>query len=179
MPSVFEVESVREAAEVLSRASAEGMRVSIDRPGGDVVVSMTRLNQVLEHEAGDLTCTVEAGVRLSDLSARLAEDGQMLALDPPGDPTIGACIAGNLSGPRRHRYGTARDLVLGVTVVLGDGTIASSGGNPQTLAEWAHTYPAVPRNIACPKESSPPKPISRLNAHANNAKHSAFIRNTG
>ena len=52
----------------------------------------------------------------------------MLALDPPGDPTIGACIAANLSGPRRHRYGTMRDLVIGVTVVLADGTIASSGG---------------------------------------------------
>ena len=52
----------------------------------------------------------------------------MLALDPPGNPTIGACIAANLSGPRRHRYGTARDLVIGVTVVLADGTIASSGG---------------------------------------------------
>ena len=112
----------------MRRAGAEGMRVSIDRPGGDVVVSMTRLNQVLEHEAGDLTCTVEAGVRLSDLNARLAGHGQMLALDPPGDPTIGACLAANLSGPRRHRYGTARDLVLGATVVLGNGTIASSGG---------------------------------------------------
>ena len=52
----------------------------------------------------------------------------MLALDPPGDPTIGACLAGDLSGPRRHRYGAMRDLVIGVTVVLADGTIASSGG---------------------------------------------------
>jgi FAD/FMN-containing dehydrogenase len=52
----------------------------------------------------------------------------MLALDPPGDPTIGACLAGDLSGPRRHRYGAIRDLVIGVTVVLADGTIASSGG---------------------------------------------------
>ena len=52
----------------------------------------------------------------------------MLALDPPGDPTIGACLAGDLSGPRRHRYGAVRDLVIGVTVVLADGTVASSGG---------------------------------------------------
>ncbi len=119
---------MREAAKVLGRAAAEGMRVSIDRPGGDVVVSTSRLNQVLEHEAGDLTCTVEAGIRLSDLNARLAGHGQMLPLDPPGDPTVGACLAANLSGPRRHRYGTARDLVLGVTVVLADGQVASSGG---------------------------------------------------
>ena len=52
----------------------------------------------------------------------------MLALDPPGDPTIGACLAGDLSGPRRHRYGAMRDLVIGVTVVLAGGMVASSGG---------------------------------------------------
>ena len=128
MPSVSEIWSVHEAAELLQGAAAEGRRVSIEREGGDVVVSTRRLDQVLEHEAGDLTCIVEAGVRVRDLNERLAEHGQMLALDPPGNPTIGACLAANLSGPRRHRYGTARDLVIGVTVVLADGTVASSGG---------------------------------------------------
>jgi glycolate oxidase FAD binding subunit len=91
-------------------------------------VSEGPLDRILEHEAGDLTCTVEAELRLSVLQEALAEHGQMLALDPPGDPTIGACLAANLSGPRRHRYGTMRDLVIGVTVVLRDGTVASSGG---------------------------------------------------
>jgi glycolate dehydrogenase FAD-binding subunit len=86
------------------------------------------LDEVLEHEAGDLTCTVEAGIRLSALQAHLAEHGQMLALDPAGDPSIGACIANNLYGPRSYRYGRMRDLLLGVTVVLGDGLVASSGG---------------------------------------------------
>ena len=83
---------------------------------------------VLEHEAGDLTCTVEAGIRLSALRAALAPHGQRLALDPPGDPTIGACLAANLSGPLRHRFGGPRDLVLGVTLVLGDGTVCNAGG---------------------------------------------------
>ncbi len=128
MPSVSEPASVGEAAEVFRRARAEGLTVSIDRPGGDLVLSTRRLDQVLEHEAGDLTCTVEAGIRLSALSRVVAAHGQMLALDPPGDPTVGACIAANLSGPRRHRYGTVRDLLLGVTVVLADGLVASSGG---------------------------------------------------
>jgi glycolate oxidase FAD binding subunit len=128
LPSVSEIGSVQEAAEVLARASADGKRVSIEQDGGDVVLSTGRLDRVLEHEAGDLTAIVEAGVRVRDLNERLAGHGQMLALDPPGNPTIGACLAANLSGPRRHRYGTARDLVIGVTVVLGDGTIASSGG---------------------------------------------------
>jgi glycolate oxidase FAD binding subunit len=91
-------------------------------------LDLSGLDRILEHEAGDLTCTVEAGIRLSALQARLAEHGQMLALDPAGDPTIGGCIAGDLHGPRSHRYGRMRDLVLGVTVVLGDGLVANSGG---------------------------------------------------
>jgi len=128
LPSVSEIRRVHEAAELFRDAAEEGSRVSIEREGGDVVLSTRRLDQVLEHEAGDLTCIVEAGVRVRDLNERLAEHGQMLALDPPGNPTIGACLAANLSGPRRHRYGTARDLVIGVTVVLADGTVASSGG---------------------------------------------------
>jgi glycolate oxidase FAD binding subunit len=128
LPSVSEIGSVHEAAGVLAGAGEEGRRVSIEREGGDVVLSTRRLDQMLEHEAGDLTAIVEAGMRVRDLNDRLADHGQMLALDPPGNPTIGACVAANLSGPRRHRYGTARDLVLGVTVVLGDGTVASSGG---------------------------------------------------
>jgi glycolate oxidase FAD binding subunit len=128
LPSVSDIRSVHEAAGALRRAAEAGRRVSIGREGGDVVLSTSRLDQVLEHEAGDLTAIVEAGVRVRDLNDRLADHGQMLALDPPGNPTIGACIAANLSGPRRHRYGTARDLVIGVTVVLGDGTVASSGG---------------------------------------------------
>jgi glycolate dehydrogenase FAD-binding subunit len=91
-------------------------------------VSEGPLDRILEHEAGDLTCTVEAELRLSSLQAALAPHGQMLALDPPGDPTVGACLAANLSGPRRHRYGTMRDLVIGATAVLGDGTVTNSGG---------------------------------------------------
>jgi FAD/FMN-containing dehydrogenase len=124
LPSVFEPATLAEAAELV----AAGGRVSIDRDGGDVVLSSRRLNRVLEHEPGDLTAIVEAGIRLSELQSQLEPHGQMLALDPPGDPTIGACLAADLSGPRRHRYGAVRDLVIGVTVVLADGTIASSGG---------------------------------------------------
>ena len=128
MPSVSEPLSIEEAGELLERAAHAGGRVSIEREGGDLVISTRYLNRLLEHEAGDLTATVEAGLRLSALNALLAEHGQMLALDPPGDPTIGAAIAGDLFGPRAHRYGRPRDLVLGVTLVLGDGTVANSGG---------------------------------------------------
>jgi glycolate oxidase FAD binding subunit len=86
------------------------------------------LARILEHDPGDQTCTVEAGVRLSELRPALEAAAQRLSLDPPGDPTVGALLAQNLSGPLRHRFGSPRDLVLGTTLVLGDGTIASSGG---------------------------------------------------
>jgi glycolate oxidase FAD binding subunit len=115
--------SLAEASSLLATAAAEGGRIRI---GEDL--DTTGLDRVLEHEPGDLTCIVEAGIRLSALAAALAPHGQRLALDPPGDPTVGACIAANLSGPLRHRFGAPRDLVLGVTLVLSDGTIANAGG---------------------------------------------------
>jgi glycolate oxidase FAD binding subunit len=85
-------------------------------------------SELLEHEPGDLTCVVEGGLRLSALREQLAASGQRLSLDPPGDPTLAECLLDDLSGPLRHRFGTMRDLVLGVTVVLPDGSRASSGG---------------------------------------------------
>lgn len=120
MPSVS---SLDEASEALASAHADGRRVRI---GDDLTAE--GLNRILEHDPGDLTCTVEAGVRLSALRTALAAHGQRLSLDPPGDPTIGALLARNVSGPLRHRFGAPRDLVLGVTLVLADGTIASAGG---------------------------------------------------
>jgi glycolate oxidase FAD binding subunit len=86
------------------------------------------VSELVEHEPGDLTCVVEGGLRLSSLQAALAEHAQRLSLDPPGDPTLAECLVDDLSGPLRHRFGTMRDLVIGVTVVLPDGTRASSGG---------------------------------------------------
>jgi glycolate oxidase FAD binding subunit len=117
------VSSLTEASELLASAHADGRRLRI---GEDVTTE--GLVSILEHEAGDLTCTVEAGIRLSTLNAALARHGQRLSLDPPGDPTVGSLLARNASGPLRHRFGAPRDLVLGVTLVLADGTIASSGG---------------------------------------------------
>jgi FAD/FMN-containing dehydrogenase len=83
---------------------------------------------IVEHEPGDLTCIVEGGLQLSDLQALLGEHGQRFSLDPPGDPTVADCLLHDLSGPLRHRFGTMRDLVIGVGVVLPDGTHAHSGG---------------------------------------------------
>ena len=81
-----------------------------------------RLDRILEHNVGDFTAVLEAGVPLVEAQARSPPHGQMLALDPPlgaGDAaTIGGVIAANDSGPLRHRYGGVRDLVVGITVVL-------------------------------------------------------------
>ncbi len=96
----------------------------------DLALCTARLNRILEHEAADLTCSVQAGITLAALQQQLATKGQFLALDPPESEhaTIGGILAANSSGPQRLRYGSARDLVIGLRVVLGDGTIARSGG---------------------------------------------------
>ena len=132
--------SVEEASQVLAGAAADGLAVAFAGGGSklglgnpperaDLLVSTERLDQVVEHAAGDLVVKVEAGARLTDLQAALAPAGQWLALDPP-EPgsSIGGVVAANASGPRRLRYGTARDLIIGITVVLADGTVAHAGG---------------------------------------------------
>ncbi|HEY1508310.1 MAG TPA: FAD-binding oxidoreductase [Solirubrobacteraceae bacterium] len=139
-PGTFE-----DAAAGLAAASAAGERVRIcgaqtklgwgavgESP--DVELHTTALNRILEHNVGDLTAILEAGVPLSEAQRTFAAEGQMLSLDPPlgrgsnADATVGGVVATADSGPLRHRYGAARDLVVGMTVALSDGTIARSGG---------------------------------------------------
>jgi glycolate oxidase FAD binding subunit len=83
---------------------------------------------LVEHEPGDLTCIVDGALRLSALQLALGRHAQRFSLDPPGDPTLAECLLDDVSGPLRHRFGTMRDLVIGVGVVLPDGTRAHSGG---------------------------------------------------
>lgn len=80
------------------------------------------------HEPGDFTAVIGAGELLGDVQSRLAEEGQMLALDPPGDGTVGGLFATADSGPLRHRYGAPRDLIIGIEMALADGTVARGGG---------------------------------------------------
>jgi glycolate oxidase FAD binding subunit len=95
-------------------------------------LSTTALVELREHNEGDLTAVLEAGVPLAAAQARFAAAGQMLALDPPlgesDGATVGGVVATGDSGPLRHRYGGARDLVVGMTIALSDGTLARSGG---------------------------------------------------
>ena len=96
----------------------------------DIVLSTIRLNKVIEYEPADLTATVETGIRLADLQHELAQHQQFLPLNPPyaDKCTIGGIVATNASGPLRLRYGTARNLVLGMHVVHASGTVVKSGG---------------------------------------------------
>jgi len=95
----------------------------------DLVLRMERLNHVREHAAGDLVARAEAGVTLEALQATVRGAGQRLALNPPGpQATLGGIVAADPSGFLRLRYGTVRDLLIGVTVVLADGTVAKAGG---------------------------------------------------
>jgi glycolate oxidase FAD binding subunit len=96
----------------------------------DVVVSTSRLNQVIEHCVGDLTVTVESGVKYQDLQASLAKEGQFLAIDPPyaADATIGGILATGSAGSLRHRYNSVRDMCLGIEFVRSDGEVVKAGG---------------------------------------------------
>ncbi|WP_433254213.1 FAD-binding oxidoreductase [Streptosporangium sp. CA-135522] len=95
----------------------------------DLLIDTCCLNQVLEHAAGDLVVRAQAGVTVSALAETLAAAGQELPLDVAFEgATVGGVLATAVAGPRRLRYGTTRDLLIGITVVLADGTTARSGG---------------------------------------------------
>ncbi|MEO1375911.1 MAG: FAD-binding oxidoreductase [Cyanobacteria bacterium J06635_10] len=98
--------------------------------GIDIVVSTQRLNQIINHAVGDLTLTVEAGVKIADIHANLAKNNQIIALNPtaPDLATIGGIIATGDTGSLRQRYGSVRDQLLGITFVRADGKIARAGG---------------------------------------------------
>jgi glycolate oxidase FAD binding subunit len=138
---VAEPGSTAQVATLLQRCNADGLRV-VARGGGtkldwgnpprgvEVILSTKKLDGVIEHASGDLTTTVQAGCTVGALQAALSARGQRLALDPlwPDRSTIGGIIATNDSGALRATYGTLRDHLIGITVVLADGTIARSGG---------------------------------------------------
>src|SRR5206468_913623 len=133
--------SVEEVSAVIALVSELGLPVI---PGGGgtaasvglpsaragLVRGLRRLTRLVEHEPGDLTVTVEAGTTVGELQAALRGRGQWLSLDPADAEraTIGGVLATNASGPRRHLYGTARDLLIGVTVVTAEGAIVKGGG---------------------------------------------------
>jgi glycolate oxidase FAD binding subunit len=95
-----------------------------------LVLGLKRLSRLLEHEPADLTATVEAGMTLEAFQGELKREGQWLSLDPPFEKqaTLGGILSTNGFGPKRHLYGGARDLVIGIHVVSADGSLVRGGG---------------------------------------------------
>lgn len=139
---VVEPETAEQVSEVLKFARREGVSVAA-RGGGtktgwgniplaaEIVLSTKKMGDIIEHVPGDQVIRVQAGAKLSYVQQSLFRANQMIALDPPStlkDATIGGVIAANDSGPRRFKYNTTRDIIIGTKVVLADGTIAKSGG---------------------------------------------------
>lgn len=136
--------TVHGVAAVLREAASQGL-ATVARGGGsaldwaapperaDLLLDMTGLDRLVEHEAGDLVVVAEAGLPVAALLEATGTAGQELVADLPprrlsGGSTVGGALATGVSGPRRLQRGALRDLVLGATVVLADGTVASSGG---------------------------------------------------
>ena len=96
----------------------------------DVTITTRCLNRVLKYDPRDLTISVEAGSSFAEVSRMLAEHRQMIPLDPPfaDQATMGGIVAANVSGPRRRLYGTARDLVIGMTFATLEGKLVPTGG---------------------------------------------------
>ena len=96
----------------------------------DLAIDMTRLDRVISYDPGDLTLSVETGIPVAKLAATLAEHKQFLPLEVPfyERATVGGTLASGVDSPLRQMYGTARDFVLGMEFVTGDGALAKSGG---------------------------------------------------
>ena len=136
-----------EAAEIARQARADSQRLTIigggtraglgRPPGAETALSCARLGGIVFYEPAEMTLAARAGTPLSEIETRLAQHGQMLPFEPmdhraiyasQGEPTIGAIVAGNISGPRRISAGAARDSLIGLRLVNGRGEAIKSGG---------------------------------------------------
>jgi FAD/FMN-containing dehydrogenase len=114
--------TLEELRAALARANAAGTRIES--------VDLSAVARLREHTPEDMTCTVEAGLTLGALQAQLGRAGQWLPIDPPDAErvTIGTLLDENLSGPRRFGYGTIREHLIGIGVVLAGGRFIRAGG---------------------------------------------------
>ncbi|MFI6426650.1 FAD-binding oxidoreductase [Promicromonospora sp. NPDC050880] len=136
--------SAEGVAAVLREATVQGL-ATVARGGAtaldwgapperaDLILDTTGLDRLVEHEAGDLVVVAETGLPVAALLDHVGRAAQELVVDLPpdrlaGGSTVGGALSTGMSGPRRLQRGGIRDLVLGATVVLADGTVASSGG---------------------------------------------------
>ena len=143
--AVFFAESTEEVADVVGACAAARIPVIPFGAGtsleghvgalqGGISIDLTRMTKVLEVNSSDLDCRVEAGLTRLALAQRLAPEGLFFAVDPGADATIGGMTATRASGTSAVRYGTMRENVLGLTVVLGDGRVIRTGGRARKSA---------------------------------------------
>ena len=137
---ILSPQTTEEIASIARYANQHNLAIEITGAGtkrswgnpvtADILLDTTHLTGVLSHSWQDLTATVAAGTPWSAMQRVLAKHNQQVALDPlwPETATIGGIVATNDSGPMRLKYGSLRDLIIGMTIVLADGTIAKSGG---------------------------------------------------
>jgi glycolate oxidase FAD binding subunit len=138
---IVEPRDAAEAAAILRAASDAGEAVvafgggtlqgSANAPARyDIALSTKRLNALHEYDPRELTAGVGGGMTVGELDALLARNGQFLPLDAPfsAQATVGGTLAAGWAGPRRAAYGRPRDLLIGATVALADGTLAKTGG---------------------------------------------------
>lgn len=137
----LEPTSLDEAAEAMTSLARDQLAVTFQGGGTDLdlgapparldaVLHTRRMASVREHAPSDQIVAVGAGMTVAELQRHLAPHGQRLALDPPfpEQATVGGVVAANAFGPRRSRYGSVRDLVIGITLVRADGVVARGGG---------------------------------------------------
>ncbi len=134
-------EDIGQISEIMRAASRESLSVIPMGMGtksglgnkllrADIVLSTRKLNRIIEHESSDLVATTECGITLRDFQSQLGIKNQFLPVDPPrvgNGATVGGIIASNDSGPMRTRYGTTRELLIGMKVVRADGSIFKGG----------------------------------------------------
>lgn len=116
--------------QLVARSGGTQLHIGNAPTGVDVVLDLSSLSGVTEYRPRDLTITVAAGTPVAEVQRVLAAEGQMLGLDPPlpEQASVGGTLAANACGPRRYRYGTARDFVIGISALLADGAAIKSGG---------------------------------------------------
>jgi glycolate oxidase FAD binding subunit len=138
---VYSPQSIDEAKEIVALTDRERMRTCFVGGGTDLelggalsgldaAVRTGGLGRIVEHAPSDMIVTAEAGTTLATLQAALATERQRLAIDPPlpERATLGGIIAANAFGPRRTRYGSIRDLIIGISIIRADGALVRGGG---------------------------------------------------
>ncbi|WP_347550066.1 FAD-binding oxidoreductase [Pseudalkalibacillus hwajinpoensis] len=134
-------ESEDEVVAIVTEANQSGKKISIMSGGTklgygglksdyDLTLSLRKLTGIVEHTVGDMTVTVKPGTKIRVLQTYLRQYNQMVSLDPafPSASTIGGVVSANESGPKRLKYGSARDHVIGMRVVYPDGKVIRTGG---------------------------------------------------